>query len=69
MLVDDRCQHQGIGTELYRRLIAIAREEKLEKVVSTVLSENHEMLAICNKLGFELKSDMEDGTVEAVLKM
>jgi acetyltransferase len=69
VLVDDRCQHQGMGTELYRRLIAIAREEKLEKVISTVLSENYEMIAICNKLGFELKSDMEDGTVEAVLKL
>ncbi len=69
VLVDDRYQHQGMGTELYRRLIAIAREEKLEKVISTVLTENHEMIAICNKLGFTLKSDMEDGTVEAVLKL
>ncbi len=30
VLVDDRYQGQGLGTELYRRLIAVARDEKLE---------------------------------------
>ena len=69
VLVDDRFQHQGMGTELYRRLIAIAQEEKLEVVNSTILSENREMLAICEKLGFTLKADMEDGTVLAELKV
>ena len=69
VLVDDRFQHQGMGSELYRRLIDIARQEKLEKVVSTVLVENYDMLAICKKHGFELQSDFEDGTVQAVLKL
>jgi acetyltransferase len=69
VLVDDRFQHQGMGTELYRRLIAIAREEKLDLVVSTILSENREMIAICEKLGFKLQADMEDGTVRAELKV
>jgi acetyltransferase len=67
VLVDDRFQHQGIGTELYRRLIAVAREEKLERVVSTILSENREMRAIVQKLGFKLEADMEDGTIKAEL--
>jgi len=35
-LVDDRDQGQGLGTELYRRLIAVARDEKLKRVVSTI---------------------------------
>jgi acetyltransferase len=65
VLVDDRFQHQGMGTELYRRLIAIAKEEKLAQVISTILSENREMLAICEKLGFKFESDLEDGTVRA----
>lgn len=69
VLVDDRHQHMGMGTELYRRLIAIARDEKLERLVSTILSENQEMLAICQKLGFQLKPQMEDGTVTAELKL
>ena len=69
VLVDDHHQHMGIGTELYRRLIAVARDEKLERVVSTILSENRDMMAICQKLGMQLKSDMEDGTVRAELKV
>jgi len=34
-----------------------------------VLSENHEMLAICQKLGFRLHADMEDGTIRAELDL
>ena len=67
VLVDDRSQGQGIGTELYRRLIAIARDEKLTRVVSTILAENREMRAICQKLGFRMESDLEDGTIRAEL--
>jgi acetyltransferase len=69
VLVDDRYQGQGLGTELYRRLIAVARDEKLRRVVSTILAENREMRAICQKLGFRLEADLEDGTVRAELEM
>jgi acetyltransferase len=67
VLVDDRFQHQGLGSELYRRLIEIARDEKVVRVVSTILSENHEMQAICRKLGFQMQADFEEGTVQAEL--
>jgi acetyltransferase len=69
VLVDDRYQGQGLGTELYRRLIAVARDEKLKRVVSTILTENREMRAICQKLGFRLEADLDDGTVRAELEM
>lgn len=67
VLVDDRYQGQGLGTELYRRLIAVARDEKLKRVVSTILAENREMRTICQKLGFRMEADLEDGTVRAEL--
>jgi len=69
VLVDDRFQHQGLGTELYRRLIEVARDEHMTSVISTILNENREMQAICRKLGFRLEANMEDGTIEAVLKL
>ncbi|MFZ1916259.1 MAG: bifunctional acetate--CoA ligase family protein/GNAT family N-acetyltransferase [Terriglobales bacterium] len=69
VLVDDRFQHLGLGTLLYQRLIEVARDEKLATVVSTILSENREMQAICKKLGFYLEADIDDGTVQAVLKL
>jgi acetyltransferase len=67
VLVDDRFQGQGIGTELYRRLISVARDERLNRVVSTILSENREMRAICQKLGFRMETDLDDGTIRAEL--
>ena len=36
---------KGLGTELYRRLIELAREEKLGKLISNMLPENREMRA------------------------
>ena len=69
VLVDDRYQRQGMGTELYRRLIEIAQEEHLARIVSTILAENREMQAICRKLGFEMKADLADGTIQAELKL
>jgi acetyltransferase len=69
VLVDDRFQHHGMGTELYRRLIAIARDEKVHHVVSTILNENRDMRAICKGLGFQMRADMEDGTIPADLEL
>ncbi len=69
VLVDDRFQHQGLGTLLYQRLIEVARDEQIGSVVSTILSENREMQAICKKLGFYLEANLDDGTVQAVLTL
>ena len=69
VLIHDSFQHLGIGTELFQRLIAIARAEKLRCLQSTVLAENREMRAICQKLGFRMSADVEDGTVTAQLEL
>jgi acetyltransferase len=68
-VVRDEFQRQGLGTELYRRLIEVAREEKLARVVSTMLAENREMRGVCQKLGFRLRAEMEEGTVRAELQL
>jgi acetyltransferase len=69
VLVDDRYQGQGLGTELYRRLVGVARDEKLKTVISTILAENREMRAICQKLGFTLEADLDEGTIRAELQI
>ena len=69
VLVDDRCQHQGLGSELYRQILDVARAEGLSRVESTILAENRDMQAICRKLGFQLKADIRDGTVQAVMTL
>jgi acetyltransferase len=67
IVVSDDYQHQGLGTELYRRLAQIARDEKIARIVSTMLGENREMRAICQKLGFRIHADPEEQTVKAEL--
>ena len=66
-LVRDGAQHLGLGSELYRRMLHIAREENIAVVSSNMLAENYEMRAICSKLGFKLKSEVEDNTIHAEL--
>jgi acetyltransferase len=68
-VIRDDFQHQGLGTELYRRLVAVARQEKVARVVSTMLAENREMRGICQKLGFRLRAELEDETVRAELTL
>jgi acetyltransferase len=65
----DAAQHKGLGTELYKRLIEVARESKLKKLVSVMLPENREMRALCVKLGFKMESELEDNMIRAELNL
>ncbi len=65
----DSAQHKGLGTELYRRLVQLARDEKLTKVVSNMLPENREMRAMCTRLGFQMLSSLEDNMIRAELEL
>jgi acetyltransferase len=69
ILVSDRCQGCGLGTELLRRLVQIGREEKLSHIVGDVLPDNREMLRVCEKLGFKRAYGMESGVVKTELEI
>jgi len=69
LLVSDPWQGKGIGTELLRRLIEIARAEKLPRMVAEILSENLEMQHLCAGLGFRLQHKMGESTVKAVIDL
>jgi acetyltransferase len=69
VLVTDAYQGIGLGSELLKRLIQIARDEKLEYVAAEILSENFAMQRICEKLGFKLKRKLDEDTVTALLKL
>src|SRR5579871_2858769 len=55
VVVLDEAQHMGLGTELMKRTIDVARAEKLKQVVATMLAENEDMQAVCKKLGFKIE--------------
>jgi len=69
VLVSDDFQARGLGTELLRRLIEIGRAEKFERITADILAENRGMQRICERLGFQLKYDVEDAMVKAELRL
>ena len=67
IVVIDRYQRRGLGTELLRRLVQIGREEKLKRITADILPENLGMQAVSEKLKFKLKNTAGEGMVRAEL--
>jgi acetyltransferase len=69
VLVTDRLQGQGVGHELLRRLVEVARHEKMELLVGDILPENVGMLDLCTTLGFRCEYMEKDEVVRAELRL
>ena len=65
VLITDEYQGLGLGTELSRRLVEIARTEKIERVIAEILPENIHMQRVCRELGFRMQL-LPDAGVHAV---
>ena len=53
LVVSDRFQGLGLGTELVSRLLQVGRDENIDRIFGDILPENVEMQRICEKLGFK----------------
>jgi acetyltransferase len=69
VLVSDRYQNLGLGTELVRRLIQVGRDEELQKIVANILPENVATQALANRFGFNIRQTGDPRTVVAVLNL
>jgi len=69
VVVTDKWQNKGLGSELTKRLIEIAKNEKLEHLVAYTLLENKEMQHMCKKLGFEVHQSIEDSECSIEMKL
>ena len=69
VLVGDRWQHQGLGSELLRRLVAVARDEKLARVIAIIMPENQSMRSLADRLGFDVISTSDLSMLTAVLTL
>jgi acetyltransferase len=67
ILVSDQYQKQGLGTELLRRLIQIARHQKLHRVRGELLRDNLAMQIIVKKLRFRFRLCPDGASIPAVL--
>jgi len=54
VVVSDAFQGRGLGEALLTHLIAVARAERLDRVIGVVHPENTAMLRLCKKVGFTL---------------
>jgi acetyltransferase len=69
VVVADDFQNRGLGSELTRTLMQIAREEKLHTIRAEILADNANMVSVCRRMGFNLDLRMQDATMEAEFKL
>lgn len=69
VLVSDAYQNLGLGLELLRRVIKVARDEKLSRVSQEMLRDNLAMRVISKKLGFRFSADLDSSSIAAVLDL
>jgi acetyltransferase len=68
-LVRDQYHRRGLGSELSRRLVRIARDERLDSLHAYMLQENVEMRALVQKQGFRISVTEDPAILFAVLDL
>jgi acetyltransferase len=66
IVVADEWRHRGIGFQLMRQLMDIARSRDLEVMESEVLAENIGMLTLAAKLGFTINPGVDTPGIRVV---
>jgi acetyltransferase len=69
VLVTDGAQHLGLGTELLRCLVEIARSEEYKRVVAQILPENTAMRGLANRFGFQIELQKDPSQIVGVLTL
>jgi len=69
ILVADPVQGKGLGSELLRRILDMGREEKVRLITAEILPDNYPMQRLCERLGFRLERDAEEGVVKARIEL
>jgi acetyltransferase len=69
LLVRDDWQRRGLGTELLRRIVDVARRERVAGVGATMLPDNQAMMRIASRLGFEIRCEPGDAEATASLRL
>jgi acetyltransferase len=69
VLVSDQYQKLGLGNELLRRIVEIARDEKISRVSAEMLNDNIAMQIIMKRLGFKVRNSEDLSSVRAYLDL
>jgi acetyltransferase len=69
VLVSDKYQKLGLGHELLRRVVEVARDEKLSQVSAEMLTDNLAMQIVMKRLGFRVRTEEDMTSVRAFLDL
>lgn len=69
ILVSDRVQGLGLGTELLRRLVEVGRAENIFVIQGFIVPENVAMQTVSKKLGFDVRYSESEQLVIAKLSL
>ncbi len=69
VLVSDRWQGRGLGTELLASVARVAREEKYKRLTGEILRDNLATQAIFKKAGFQLRPMDDPSSVSAQVEL
>ncbi len=69
LIISDLFQRRGLGTEMVRRMVGIARAENYDQLVADLLPENTAMQTVFRRQGFTLRHSIQDGVTKAVLAL
>ncbi|WP_110665338.1 bifunctional acetate--CoA ligase family protein/GNAT family N-acetyltransferase [Salinicola halophilus] len=69
IIIRDDCQGIGLGRALMEKMIRYSRDVGTLSMVGTVLIDNRPMRQLLAGLGFRLRTDVEEGIVEATYSL
>jgi acetyltransferase len=69
ILIGDPYQGIGLGGELVRRAVDVARSEHLTRLTSTLTADNQIMLHLFKKLGFTIEPGSDENLASATIKL
>jgi acetyltransferase len=69
ILIGDPYQGIGLGGELIRRAVEVARSENIARMSAILTADNQVMIHIFKKLGFEIVPLAEENLVAAVIQL
>ena len=68
-LVTDKYQKLGLGHELLRRVVQIARDEKVGRVSAEMLPDNIGMQVLFKRMGFQISAGEDLTSLMALLDL
>lgn len=69
VIVGDRYQGRGMGTEIVRRLIEVARHEGLQRIAAIILAENTAMVALARRFHFAIAQGEDPVSLTATFEL